>query len=130
MASNPDVELIAALYDEENQRPTYEFLQGTIGKSYAFETALRYKIPKGVVQRAKEVYGEDKDKLNELIERSSELEREYKQKIAKLNSEIENYQRLSNNLKEQKEELDTHILKEKSKLHKEYKDAREEAKKL
>ncbi len=52
-----------------------------------------------------------------------------KQKIAKLNSEIENYQRLSNNLKEQKEELDTHILKEKSKLHKEYKDAREEAKK-
>ena len=111
MASNPDVELIAALYDEENQRPTYEFLQGTIGKSYAFETALRYKIPKGVVQRAKEVYGEDKDKLNELIERSSELEREYKQKIAKLNSEIENYQRLSNNLKEQKEELDTHIFK-------------------
>lgn len=129
MAANKDVELIAALYDEENQRPTYEFLQGTIGKSYAFETALRYKIPKGVVQRAKEVYGEDKDKLNELIERSSELEREYKQKIAKLNSEIENYQRLSNNLKEQKEELDTHILHEKSKLHKEYKDAREEAKK-
>lgn len=129
MAANPDVELIAALYDEENQRPTYEFLQGTIGKSYAFETALRYKIPKGVVQRAKEVYGEDKDRLNELIERSSELEREYKQKIIKLNSEIDTYQRLSNNLKEQKEELDTHILKEKSKLHKEYKDARDEAKK-
>ncbi len=129
MAANPDVELIAALYDEENQRPTYEFLQGTIGKSYAFETALRYKIPIGVVKRAKEVYGEDKDRLNELIERSSALELEYKQKIAKLNSEIENYQRLSSNLKEQKEELDTHILSEKSKLHKEYKDAREEAKK-
>ena len=129
MAANSDVELIAALYDEENQKPTYEFLQGTIGKSYAFETALRYKIPKGVVQKAKEVYGEDKDRLNELIERSSQLEQEYKMKIAKLNSEIENYQRLSNNLKEQKEILDTHILSEKSKLHKEYKDARDEAKK-
>ena len=129
MAANSDVELIAALYDEENQKPTYEFLQGTIGKSYAFETALRYKIPKGVVQKAKEVYGEDKDRLNELIERSSQLEQEYKMKIAKLNSEIENYQRLSNNLKEQKESLDTHILSEKSKLHKEYKDARDEAKK-
>ena len=129
MAANSDVELIAALYDEENQKPTYEFLQGTIGKSYAFETALRYKIPKGVVQKAKEVYGEDKDRLNELIERSSQLEQEYKMKIAKLNSEVENYQRLSNNLKEQKESLDTHILSEKSKLHKEYKDARDEAKK-
>ena len=129
MAANSDVELIAALYDEENQRPTYEFLQGTIGRSYAFETALRYRIPAGVVKRAKEVYGDDKDRLNELIERSSALELEYKQKIAKLNSEIENYQRLSTNLKEQKEELDTHINKEKSKLHKEYKDAREEAKK-
>lgn len=129
MASNPDVELIAALYDEENQRPTYEFLQGTIGRSYAFETALRYGIPLNVVKKAKEVYGDDKDRLNELIERSSELEREYKQKIQKLNSEIENYQRLSNNLKEQKEKLDEHIYVEKSKLHKEYKDAREEAKK-
>ena len=129
MASNPDVELIAALYDEENQKPTYEFLQGTIGRSYAFETASRYGIPYSVVKRAKEVYGEDKDRLNELIERSSELEREYRQKIANLDSEIENYKRLTNNLKEQKESLDLHIYSEKSKLHKEYKNARDEAKK-
>ena len=79
MAANEDVELIAALYDEENRRPTYEFLQGTIGRSYAFETAARYGIPDNIVKRAKEVYGDDKDKLNELIEGSSSLEREYKQ---------------------------------------------------
>jgi DNA mismatch repair protein MutS2 len=129
MASNEDVELIAALYDEENRRPTYEFLQGTIGRSYAFETASRYGIPQSVVNRAKEVYGDDKDKLNELIERSSSLEREYKQKIAKLDEEIANMQRISGNLKDQKEKLDEHIYSEKSKLHKEYNDARDEAKK-
>ena len=129
MASNDDVELIAALYDEENRVPTYEFLQGTIGRSYAFETASRYGIPNTVVKKAKEVYGDDKDKLNELIERSSELEKEYKLKIAKLNSEIDNMERLSRNLKEQKETLDDHIYSEKSKLHKEYNDARDEAKK-
>ena len=129
MASNEDVELIAALYDEENRRPTYEFLQGTIGRSYAFETASRYGIPQNVVNRAKEVYGDDKDKLNELIERSSSLEREYKQKIAKLDEEIANMQRISGNLKDQKEKLDEHIYSEKSKLHKEYNDARDEAKK-
>ncbi|MGA1939296.1 endonuclease MutS2 [Arcobacter sp. YIC-310] len=129
MASNDDVELIAALYDEENQKPTYDFLQGTIGKSYAFETASRYGIPQNVIKKAKEVYGEDKDRLNELIQRSSDLEREYKLKIAKLDDEIDNMQRLSRNLKEQKETLDDQIYSEKSKLHKEYKDARDEAKK-
>ncbi|MAC84083.1 MAG: endonuclease MutS2 [Arcobacter sp.] len=129
MASNDEVELIAALYDEANRIPTYEFLQGTIGKSYAFETASRYGIPNNVVKKAKEVYGDDKDKLNELIERSSELEKDYKIKIAKLNEEIDNMERLSRNLKEQKETLDDHIYSEKSKLHKEYNDARDEAKK-
>jgi DNA mismatch repair protein MutS2 len=129
MASNEKVELIAALYDEENRKPTYEFLQGTIGRSYAFETASRYGIPDNIVKRAKEVYGDDKDKLNELIERSSSLEREYKQKIAKLDDEIANMQRISSNLKDQKEKVDEHIYSEKSKLHKEYSDARDEAKK-
>ncbi|WP_121626749.1 endonuclease MutS2 [Poseidonibacter antarcticus] len=129
MASNDEVELIAALYDEANRKPTYEFLQGTIGRSYAFETASRYGIPNNVVKKAKEVYGDDKDKLNELIERSSELEKEYKLKIEKLNGEISKMEKLSKNLEEQKETLDEHIYSEKSKLHKEYKDARDEAKK-
>lgn len=129
MASNDEVELIAALYDEANRVPTYDFMQGTIGKSYAFETALRYGIPNSVVKHAKEVYGDDQDKLNELIERSSDLEREYKLKIAKLDEQISEQVKLSKNLKEQKEAVDDHIYSEKSKLHKEYNDARDEAKK-
>jgi DNA mismatch repair protein MutS2 len=129
MAANENVELMAALYDEENRKPTYEFLQGTIGRSYAFETAQRYGIPLKVIQKAKEVYGEDKDRLNELIERSSELEREYQLKIIKLNEQLEDNERLTKNLKEQKQSLDALIYSEKSKLHKEYYDAKEEAKK-
>jgi len=128
LASNENVELVAALFDEENRKPTYEFLQGTIGKSYAFETAQRYNIPRGVVKKAKQVYGEDKDKLNELIERSSDLEREYKQKIALLDEKIENTKRLEQNLKEQKENLDDEVLKRKTSLEKEYKQAINEVK--
>ncbi len=52
MAANENVELMAALYDEENRKPTYEFLQGTIGRSYAFETAQRYGIPLGVIKKS------------------------------------------------------------------------------
>ncbi len=128
LASNNNVELIAALFDEENRKPTYQFLQGTIGRSYAFETAQRYNIPLGVVKKARQVYGEDQDKLNELIERSSELEREYKQKIHLLDEKIENTKRLEQNLKEQKENLDSEVLNKKSILEKEYKQAIEEVK--
>lgn len=101
LASNDDVELAAALYDEVNERPKYEFLQGIIGKSYAFETALKYGIPKYLINKAKEAYGEDKERLSELIEKGytlqdrlgselkeAEKERE-KLKIAKLRFEEE-----------------------------------------
>ncbi len=127
LSVHEDVELIAALYDEANRRPTYDFLNGTIGMSYAFETALRYGIPNDVVNEAKEVYGDDKDKLSNLIAKSSSLELEYKRKIKELDEKIENNERLKRNLNDQKEALDNLIYEEKSKLHKEYKDVKEEA---
>ena len=88
MASDDEVELIAALYDEERRLPTYTFLQGSIGKSYAFETAQRYGVPVAIVNQAKQVYGEDKENLNELIEKSTSLEREMRLKIAKIDEEL------------------------------------------
>ena len=88
MASDDEVELIAALYDEEKRVPTYTFLQGSIGKSYAFETAQRYGVPVAIVEKAKVVYGEDKENLNELIEKSTSLEREMRLKIAKIDEEL------------------------------------------
>jgi len=89
MASDDEVELIAALYDEERRLPTYTFLQGSIGKSYAFETAERYGVPVGIVKQAKRVYGEDKENLNELIEKSTSLEREMRMKISKIDEELQ-----------------------------------------
>jgi DNA mismatch repair protein MutS2 len=88
MATDDEVELVAALYDEERRMPTYTFLQGSIGKSYAFETAQRYGVPVGIVNQAKKVYGEDKENLNELIEKSTSLEREMRMKINKIDEEL------------------------------------------
>jgi DNA mismatch repair protein MutS2 len=128
LAANEQVDLIAALYDEVAQKPTYEFLHGTIGRSYAFETALRYHIPQGVITKAKDVYGQDKDKLNDLIQRSSDLEREYQQKIQTLDEKIENTLKLEQNLKDQKEILDQKLEKAKSQLEREYLEAIDEVK--
>jgi DNA mismatch repair protein MutS2 len=129
MAKHKQTQLIAALYDEKMQRPTYSFLQGSIGRSYAFETATRYGIPQGVVSKAKEVYGDDQDKLNDLIERSSQLERELEQKIATLDEKIQEQEKLNKSLQEKKENADKIINEQKSKLEQEYKDAINEARK-
>lgn len=129
LSADENIELYAALYDEENQKPMYEFLQGTIGKSYAFETAKRYGIPRNIIEKAKEAFGEDKFKLNELIQKSATLEMDLKLKTQKLEYEIAEYERLKNHLKELKENYEIEIKNYKSKLHKEYNDAIFEARK-
>jgi len=129
LAANSKVDLIAAIYDEVARVPTYEFLQGTIGKSYAFETAQRYHIPLGIVKKAKAVYGDDKDKLNDLIQRSSDLEREYKEKISLLDKKIDKTKQLEKHLKDKKESMDNDIVLQKNKLEKEFGDAINEVKK-
>ena len=105
MASDDEVELVAALYDEARRVPTYTFLQGSIGKSYAFETAQRYGVPPAIVEAAKKVYGEDKENLNELIEKSTSLEREMRQKIDKVERELKAVERRKQKLVDEEERL-------------------------
>lgn len=104
MANNPQVQLCAAMYDINTQRPLFEFLNGSIGKSYAFETAQRYHIPSTLIQKAKDVYGRDRQRLNELIERSSALEIELTHKKEQLEKQITEYQNKILSLKEQEEQ--------------------------
>ncbi|QOP46030.1 endonuclease MutS2 [Sulfurimonas paralvinellae] len=129
MADRDDVELMAAVYDEEARRPTYEFMQGIIGKSYAFETASRYGIANKLVNEAKKVYGDNSEKLSLLIERGSQLERELKQKHKAVDEKLEELQKKERALKEQKDELQKELQRQKAELKREYDLAINEAKK-
>ncbi|MGE4295608.1 MAG: endonuclease MutS2 [Campylobacterales bacterium] len=128
MAAQENVELVAALYDEARQKPTYTFLQGSIGKSYAFETAQRYGVPQTVVGEARRVHGEDKERLNDLIERSSELERDLRFKIASLNDELASLEKQKFALKEERETQEETYRSLRGKLEREYKEAIDAAK--
>ena len=129
MAGNKNVELLAALYDEKNRKPTYEFLKGTIGKSYAFETAVRYNIPSFVISKVKQAYGEDKDKLNDLIQRSATLELDLKTKIHKVDEELLKIENIKQNLLLEKERFNNEITKKNNSLEIEYKNVINEVKK-
>jgi DNA mismatch repair protein MutS2 len=129
MADRDDVELMAAIYDEDRRVPTYEFMHGIIGKSYAFETASRYGISHKIVEEAKSVYGDNSERLNLLIERGSQLERELKQKHKKVDEELEKIESKKRELKQEKENLFNEIEQEKDLLKKNYDVAINEAKK-
>ena len=128
MAAHDEVELVAAMYDEDKGVPTFEFMQGIIGKSYAFETARRYGIPVSIVKRAIEEYGEDQMKLSELIERGSELERELREKNKKLDIELSNVVRERMLLQEEREKFHEMLRSEKQKLESIYNEAIKEVK--
>jgi DNA mismatch repair protein MutS2 len=128
MADRDDVALIAALYDEVNRKPTYEFLQGSIGKSYAFETALRYGIHNTLVKRAINEYGEDQEKLSELIEKSSELERSLKAKHASIDEKLAHIAKLENIIEDERSSLHREVQGTKGELSRAYSKAIGEAK--
>lgn len=129
LAKNEQVELIAALYDEEFSRPKYEFLKGTIGKSYAFETALRYQIPPNLVKEAKKLYGEDKENLEELVGKNINLELELKAKLQSVEKKEQKVDEILFSLKDQKEKNEQEFRNNLRNLELKFHKAIEEAKK-
>ena len=123
LAKNPEVELVAALYDEAAQRPKFEFLKGTIGKSYAFETAARYGISQNLVAQAKKIYGEDKENLNEIITKTLNLQTKLDEGIKEVTAKEERLERLLEEQKELKEKNEIKLNATISKLEKEYYEA-------
>lgn len=128
LAKNSEVELIAALYDEQNSRPKYEFLKGIIGKSYAFETAIRYGIPANLVASAKSAYGDDKENLNEMISKALNLELELKLKLKSTEEKELKLDELLKDLKEAKIRADETLRARLNSLEAEFYKAINEAK--
>jgi DNA mismatch repair protein MutS2 len=128
MGTHKEVDLLAALYDEEKRTPTYRFLHGIVGKSYAFETAERYGIPKNLVEEAKIVHGDDKEKLNELIEKSANIEQQLIEKREKLDLELENLELLKRDLQQEKDRFYHGLENKKGELQTIYSGAISEAK--
>ncbi|MGG7049121.1 MULTISPECIES: endonuclease MutS2 [unclassified Campylobacter] len=128
LSKNDEVELVAALYDEMAQRPKFEFLKGTIGKSYAFETAQRYGIPVNLVADAKQIYGLEKENLNDIITKTLNLESKLKEELDEVGKKERKLASLIEELKEQKEREQRRIDGIVSRLEREYFNAINEAK--
>lgn len=87
LADNKHVKMIAATYDIENEKPTFEFIDG-VGKSYALLCAKNYGIPINFIKEAQILMGAEANRLENLIDTSNAQITINKQKELLLDSKI------------------------------------------
>ncbi len=63
----PGVENGSMQFDTRTLRPTYRFIPGVPGSSYAFEIARRLGLPESIIERARQLVGTQKAALDELL---------------------------------------------------------------
>jgi len=109
-------------FNQENLSPTYHFKKGIPGSSYAFEIADRMKLPESLMRQARELLGEKRDSMGDLLislekkmQESDEITADYKRRLA----EIEKRERT---LAEQTSNIEN---KRKNILEKAFRDAEE-----
>jgi DNA mismatch repair protein MutS2 len=123
LADEECVELLAATYDEKNRLPTYSFLPNSIGKSYAFETAIRYGIPKFIIDNASKSFSTEQHKMEFLAQKGFELQKELENKTILMQKEIDKLNNKEIALKLKYEEKQKELEEYRQNLEKEYKEA-------
>lgn len=80
--STPGMGNAAMEYDEDRGRPTYQLLLGRPGRSRGLEIAAAMGLPTPVLERARELLGEEHLKLERWLERLEEAEAALRQERA------------------------------------------------
>ncbi len=88
-----NIDNASMIFDEEKLSPTYKFIQGTPGMSYALDVATRYGIPDEIVAKAKD-FNKKRNKNN-----SDEL-------LTILQKKLDSANKLNDELNRQKNEID------------------------
>lgn len=109
-------------FNQENLTPTYRFKKGYPGSSYAFEIADRLNIPKPVMERARELLGEKRDAMGDLLvnleqkmQEAESLKMEYDRRLHSLEKREKDVQEHQKNMKSKRKKI----------IEKAYKDAEE-----
>ena len=109
-------------FNQESLSPTYRFKKGVPGSSYAFEIADRMDLPRELMHKARQLLGEQKDSMGDLLinlekqmKEAEELRSSYQRKLV----EAEKQERI---FRERSEQIDN---KRKGIIEKAYKDAEE-----
>ncbi|MEX0823182.1 MAG: endonuclease MutS2, partial [Balneolaceae bacterium] len=109
-------------FNQEGLSPTYRFKKGVPGSSYAFEIADRMNLPKRLMDQARNLLGEKRDKMGELLinlekqlQEAEELYASYRKKLQDVERREKIYLDKASNFENKRKKI----------LEKAYKDAEE-----
>ncbi len=83
-------------FDTERLEPTYRFLPGVPGNSYAFELARALDLPDDVLERARHYLGSEHSKIEESIHQLQQLRRVMEERATAAAREYREAERLRN----------------------------------
>ena len=121
--TRPTITNASLAFDEELMQPTFTFLYGVPGNSYAFDLARNVGLPSIVIERGKEYLGERHDELENSINAMQQFTRDAER--LKLEAAQERARAVGI-----KRDLDERLKQAKEKRSSAMHDAREEAKEL
>jgi DNA mismatch repair protein MutS2 len=102
----PGIENGAMEFSKDSLTPTYKYREGIPGSSYAIEIATRMGLPQYVISGAKDFIGEDKNKLEKILEDLENKLQHYESESKKISSERSSLQNLIEENKKKSHELD------------------------
>jgi len=94
-------------FDHETFQPTYRFHPNLPGSSYALDIARRVGLPDPIISRAREILGEDRTQLDELIHNLTEKLRRYETLVAGQEKHSAEYSGLEKAYREKLQRLKT-----------------------
>ncbi len=109
-------------FNQENLTPTYRFKKGVPGSSYAFEIADRMDLPQNLMNRARGLLGDKRDRMADLLislekkmQEAEDSAREYRLRLDKIEKREKEWKQQTDNLDQKRHKI----------LEKAYKDAEE-----
>lgn len=93
---NKEIENDSLEFDSEKLKPTYRFLNGVPGNSYAFVLAKNIGLPTNIINRAKNYLGCKQGELEESIQKLQEFKSEAQKLSLQLAEEKLKYEKLVN----------------------------------
>lgn len=115
--NNEKILLSSVGFDLEKLRPTYRYLENSVGVSNAIDIASRYFDDQGIITKAREYLDINKTREDELLDKLSKEISENEALKESLNEEIVKNETLNDELTKEKEAFE----KEKSTLYEKYK---------
>lgn len=98
--------LVASMqFDVDGLKPTYRYLPGVSGASYAFSIARQYHLDDAILEKARQIKEENEDRTHKELEKLESLQNEVMQEKERFQKLIENAHQVQREADETKKKL-------------------------